>query len=125
MDKFQSYNLTHIYVSEDVNVFKSGVLSWAISDHSPIYIIIDKSNYVTNHDKTKNKHITMRYRKLVDVDVNTLGPCILDKLNFIDISEDTNVNDLRSFWMSQVLSILDTHWPVRTNRIEKNTNLGG
>ena len=124
INKFQSYNLTHIYVSEDVNVSKSGLLSWAIIDHSPIYIIIDKSNYVTNHDKIKNKHKTIRYRKLADVDINTLGSCILDKLNFIDFREDTNVNDLSSFWMSRVLSILDTHWPVRTKRNKKEHQPG-
>ena len=32
--------LDHIYVSEDVNVFKSNLLSWAISDHNPIYILL-------------------------------------------------------------------------------------
>ena len=111
--------LDHIYVSEDVKVSKSGLLSWAISDHNPIYTTIIKSNYVTNHDKIKNKHKTISYRKLADVDINTLGPCILDKLNFIDNSKDTNVNDLTSSWTSRVLSIIDTHWPVRTKRIKK------
>ena len=112
--------LDHIYVFEDVNVSKSGLLSWAISDHNPIYITINKSNYVTNHDKIKNKHKTISYRKLADVDINTLGPCILDKLNFIDNSKDTNVNDLTSSWTSRVLSIIDTHWPVRTKRIKEH-----
>ena len=116
--------LDHIYVSEDVNVSKSGLLSWAISDHNPIYITINKSNYVTNHDKLKNKHKTIRYRKLADVDINTLGPCILDTLNFIDNSKDTNVNDLTSSWTCRVLSILDTHWPVRTKRIKKEHQPG-
>ena len=73
--------LNHIYVSEDVDVSKSGLLSWAISDHNPIYITFNKSNYVTNHDNIKNKHKTISYRKLADVDINTLGPCIPDKLN--------------------------------------------
>ena len=93
--------LDHIYVSEDVNVSKSGLISWVISDYSPIYITINKSNYVTNHDKIKNKH-----RKPADVDITTLGACILDTLNLINISEDTNVNDLTSSWTSRVLSIL-------------------
>ena len=82
--------LHHIYVSEDVNVSKSGLLSWVISDHNPIYISINKSNYVTNHDKIKNKHKTISYRKLADVDIKTLGPCILDKLNFIDNTNEMN-----------------------------------
>ena len=107
-----------------MNVSKSGLLSWAISDHTPIYITINKSNYVTNHDKIKNKHKTISYRKLADVDINTLGPCILDKLNFIDNSKDTNVNDLTSSWTSRVLSMLDTHWPVRTKRIKKEHQPG-
>ena len=72
----------------------------------------------------KNKHKTISYRKLADVDINTLGPCILDKLNFIDNSKDTNVNDLTSSWTSRVLSILDTHWPVRTKRIKKEHQPG-
>ena len=55
---------------------------------------------------------------MADLDINTLGPCILDTLNFIDNSKDTNVNDLTSSWTSQVLSMLDTHWPVRTKQIE-------
>ena len=107
-----------------MDVSKSGLLSWAISDHNPIYITINKSNYVTNHDMIKNKHKTISYRKLADVDINTLGPCILDKLNFIDNSKDTNVNDLTSSWTSRVLSILDTHWPVRTKRIKKEHQPG-
>ena len=41
------------------------------------------------------------------------------KLNFLDNSKDTNVNDLTSSWTSRVLSIIDTHWPVRTKRIKK------
>ena len=53
-----------------------------------------------------------------------MGPCILDKLNFIDNSKDTNVNDLTSSWTSRVLSILDTHWPVRTKRIKKEHQPG-
>ena len=107
-----------------MNVSKLGLLLWAISDHYPIFITINKSNYVTNHDKIKNKHKTISYRKLADVDINTLGPCILDKLNFIDNSKDTNVNDLTSSWTSRVLSILDTHWPVRTKRIKKEHQPG-
>ena len=116
--------LDHIYVSEDVNLSKSGLLSWAISDHNPIYNTIKKSNYVTNHDKIKNKHKTISYRKLADADINTLGPCILYTLNFIDNSKDTNVNDLTSSWTRRVLSILDTHWPVRTKRIKKEHQPG-
>ena len=63
---FQNYNLTqiikdptrislesktlidHIHVSDDVNVSNSGVLSWSISDHNPVYITLKKSNCIKN-----------------------------------------------------------------------------
>ena len=90
-----------------------------------LYIItINKSNYVTNHDKINNKHKTIKYQKLADVDINTLGPCILDTLNFMDNSKDTNENNLTSSWTSRVLSILDTHWSVRTKRNKKEHQPG-
>ena len=53
--------IDHIYVSEGTDVKHSDVLPWAISDHFPVYLILDKLKVEKQSNK---KHIEISYRNI-------------------------------------------------------------
>ena len=138
INTFQNYNLTqiikeptritsesktlidHIYVSDDVNVSNSGVLSWSVSDHNPVYITVKKSNCMKNCNGIGNDHKTISYRKYTDLDIHSIGVDMLHRLSCITTKNNMNIDKTTNSWTLEIGSILDQYCPKVTKRIKRD-----
>ena len=138
INTFQNYNLTqiikeptritsesktlidHIYVSDDVNVSNSGVLSWSVSDHNPVYITVKKSNCIKNCNGIGNDHKTISYRKYTDLDIHSIGVDMLHRLSCITTKDNMNIDKTTNSWTLEIGSILDQYCPKVTKRIKRD-----
>ena len=113
---YQSKTLIdHIYVSEDVHVSNSGVLSWFVSDHNPVYVTAKKSNDISHCEDRATNHKTITYRKYNDLDIQSMGINMIEKLSYIASNNNSDVEQTTSSWTSEIASILDRYCPKIKN----------
>ena len=110
INTFQNYNLSqlikeptrithqsktlidHIFVSEDVHVSNSGVLSWFVSDHNPVYVTAKKSNDISHCEDRATNHKTITYHKYNDLDIHSMGINMIEKLSYIASNNNSDVD---------------------------------
>ena len=129
INTFQNYNLSqlmkeptritapsktlidHIYVSEDVHVSNSGVLSWCVSDHNPVYVTAKKSNDISHCEDRATNHKTITYRKYNELDIHSMGINMIQKLSHITSNNNADVEKTTNSWTSEIAAILARHCP--------------
>ena len=101
-------------------VSNSGVLSWFISDHNPVYVTAKKSNDISHCEDRAINHKTITHRKYNDLDIHSMGINMIEKLSYIASNNNSDVEQTTNSWTSEIASILDRYCPKIKKRIKRD-----
>lgn len=109
--------IDHMYVS-DLQVIASKVVKCGLSDHFPILSVLNIANFKAQHG---NRHQTINYRKLDNVDLESLK-LDLESAPWDDIDFTTDTTDTCLDMFNCIfIQALNKHAPIITKRVKRQT----
>lgn len=107
--------IDHIYVSEDITVMHCDVVDYGISDHYPVFVVLDMKNNL--YSKTKSSHYEIKYRNFTNYDQIALQQDLLNAQwpNCYALSVDEAVE----LFASTFNTVTDKHFPLISKRVKR------